>query len=165
MNVTAKFLITAILAASAAPAFAQAAAPAQQALSRTAFMQRIDGAFTSVDANKDGFWDKAEIEAAESKGFAAEKANVVRRREAYFKSLDANKDGNLSLQEFNAKASAATLPKPNGAPVLAKLDTNKDGKISLAVNRAPAMAKFDRADTNKDGTITPAEEKALAAKR
>jgi hypothetical protein len=59
MNVTAKILITAILTASASPVLAQAgAAPAQpQSLTRTIFMQRIDAGFTSVDANKDGFWD------------------------------------------------------------------------------------------------------------
>jgi hypothetical protein len=155
--------LTAFLTTFSAAAFAQnASAPAQgaQALSRTAYMQKVDGAFVAVDSNKDGFMDRMEIESAETKVMAARKTAVLRQREALFRNLDANKDGNLTIQEFNAKVVAAALPKPNATPVLGRLDTNKDGKVSLAENRAPSMAQFDRADTNKDGLLTPAEQSA-----
>ena len=162
INVTHRFLSTALLTAAASSAIAQnAAAPAQgpQPLSRTTYMQRVDGAFVAVDGNKDGFMDKSEIEAAELKVMNARKTAVIRQREALFRNLDANKDGNLTLQEFNAKVAAAPL-KANATPVLGRLDTNKDGKISLAENRAPSMAQFDRADTNKDGSLSVAEQRA-----
>lgn len=163
---TSKIVLTVVLAVSASPLLAQGAAPQQpQPITRAVFMQRIDSAFTSVDANKDGFTDRAEIEAAETKAMAARKAAIIREREAGFRALDTNKDGSLSLAEFNAKIAAAPLPKPNAAPALSKLDTNKDGRISLAENRAPAMAQFDRIDTNKDGTVSVEEQKARAAKR
>lgn len=160
---TYRFLLTAFLATAATAAAAQnASAPAQgpQTLSRATYMQKVDGSFVTVDANKDGFMDRAEIEAAETKVMAARKAAVLRQREALFRNLDANKDGNMTLQEFNAKVVAATLPKANATPVLGRLDTNKDGKVSLAENRTPSMAQFDRSDTNKDGSLTAAEQRA-----
>jgi len=163
-----RYFVTALLFASSAPAFAQAAAPAQgpQPLSKATFMQRIDNAFVAVDSNKDGFADRAELEAAENKGLAARKQALLKEREAAFRKLDADKNGTLTLQEFNAVASAQALPKADVAPLLNRMDTNKDGKISLAENRGPAMAQFDRADTNKDGTLSVDEERAAArAKR
>ena len=160
---TYRFLLTATLASLAVAAPAQnakpAAAPAPQPLSRAAFMQKVDNTFVAVDANKDGFMEKAEIEAAEVKVLNAEKTSIIRRREALFKALDANKDGNLTLAEFNARVAAVAV-KPNATPVLGRLDTNKDGKVSLAENRTPSMAQFDRADANKDGTLSAAEQKA-----
>ena len=160
--VTHRFLLTAFLSSVAVAAAAQTA-PAQnqpQPVTRTAYMQNVDGAFTSIDKNKDGFADRAELEAAEAASLAARKAMVLRRLDATFQQMDANKDGNLTLTEFKAKANAVALPKADATPVLSKLDTNKDGKVSLAENRAPSMTQFDRADTNKDGTATVEERRA-----
>jgi hypothetical protein len=161
--VTHRYLLTAFLATAAAAAPAQNATapaqPAQQPLSRTVYMQRVDNSFVAVDANKDGFMDRTEIEAAETKILNARKAGMLKQREAAFRSMDANKDGNVTLAEYNAKLVAAPV-KANATPALNRLDTNKDGKVSLAENRAPSMAQFDRADTNKDGTLSPAEQKA-----
>lgn len=159
---THRFLLTAFLSTAAVAASAQntaAPAPGPQPLSRATYMQKVDNAFVTVDTNKDGFLDRAEIEAAEVKALTARKAAMLRQREAAFRKLDTNKDGSLSLQEYNAPIAAMPI-KANAAPVLGRLDTNKDGKISLAENRAPSMAQFDRADTNKDGTLTPAEQRA-----
>jgi len=163
--VTHRFLLTAFLSTAAVAAAAQntaAPAPASgpQPITRATYMQRIDDSFVAVDANKDGFMDRAEIETTETKAMGARKTAVLRQREALFRNLDANNDGNLTLQEFNAKVVAAPLPKANATPVLNRLDTNKDGKVSLAENRVPAMTQFDRADTNKDGTLTAAEQRA-----
>ena len=163
---THRILLTAFLSTAAVAASAQnSAAPAQQGpqpVSRAAYMQKVDSAFVTVDGNKDGFIDRAEIESAETKALTARKAVLLRQRENGFRKLDSNKDGSLSLQEYNAPLVAVAIPKPNATPVLNQRDTNKDGKVSLAENRAPAMAQFDRADSNKDGTLTAAEQRAPA---
>ena len=166
-----RILLTALIAATAAPSLAaqttQGARPAAQApqpLTRAVYVQRIDSAFVAVDANKDGFTDRAEMEAAETKAIAARKAQFIRDREAAFRRLDADKNGALTLQEFNAIAAATPLPKANATPLLTRLDTNKDGKVSLAENRAPNLAQFDRADTNRDGTLS-VEERRAAGRR
>ncbi|QIK96908.1 hypothetical protein G7076_11175 [Sphingomonas sp. HDW15A] len=151
----------------AAPALAQNQAAAQQAqpVSKATFLQQVDAAFNAVDANKDGFTDRAEIEAAQAKSFATRKAQVIQGREAAFKELDKDKNGSLTLAEFNAVIAAQPLPKADAAPFLQRLDANKDGKISLSENRNPATAQFDRADTNKDGSLSAAEQRAGARDR
>lgn len=168
---TTRFLLLALLAsAPVLPATAQnapAARPANapQPIPRAAFLQQSDNAFVAVDANKDGFTDRAEIEAAETRTFAALKARSIREREAAFRRLDADKNGTLTLAEFNSVATAQALPRPDASKFLNALDTNKDGKVSLAENRAPAAARFDRADTNKDGSLSVAEQAAARQRR
>lgn len=162
---THRFLLTAFLSTAAVAASAQNSATSAQTpqpLNRTAYMQRVDNSFVTVDTNKDGFMDRAEIEAAETKVMSARKATALRQRESAFRTMDSNKDGSLTLQEYNAALVAAPIGKPNATPVLTRLDTNKDGKVSLAENRAPSMAQFDRADTNKDGVLSADERKAPA---
>ena len=163
---THHLLLTAFLSTAAVAASAQnTTAPAQQGpqpVSRAAYMQKVDSAFVTVDSNKDGFIDRAEIESAETKALTARKAALLRQRENAFRRMDTNKDGSLSLQEYNAPMVAVAIPKPNATPVLNQRDTNKDGKVSLAENRAPSMAQFDRADANKDGTLSAAEQRAPA---
>lgn len=163
---THRLLLTAFLATGAASALAQnTAAPAAQGpqpVSRATYMQKVDSAFVNVDANKDGFMDRAEIEGAETRALTTRKTVMLRDREGAFRKMDTNNDGSLTLQEYNAALVAVQLRKANATPVLNRLDTNKDGKISLAENRAPSMAQFDRADANKDGMLTAAELKAPA---
>ena len=162
---THRFLLTAFLSTAAVAASAQNSATSAQApqpLTRAAYMQRVDNSFVTVDVNKDGFMDRAEIESAETKIMSARKSTALRQRETAFRTMDANKDGSLSLQEYNAALVAAPLRKADATPVLNRLDTNKDGKISPAENRAPSMAQFDRADTNKDGVLSANERKAPA---
>jgi len=159
-------LIALMASATIAPASAQTAPAANtpQPIPRTAFMQRIDSSFVAADANKDGFADRAELEAAQVKELNARKASVLRQREAAFRSLDKDNNGSLSLAEFNAVVAAQPI-KTDTAAVLGRFDTNKDGKVSLAENRSPALAQFDRADTNKDGSLSVAEQKAAAPRR
>ena len=163
-------LIAMMASATIAPATAQTApaarAPAatQQPIPRTGFMQRIDSVFVAADANKDGFADRAELEAVQTKELNGRKAFVLKQREAAFRSLDKDNNGALSLTEFNAVVAAQPI-KTDTASVLGKFDTNKDGKVSLAENRAPALAQFDRADTNKDGSLSLAEQKAAGNRR
>lgn len=163
-NRLAFFLLLATAPLPPLAAQTSSAANAPQPMPRTSFMQRIDSAFVTADANKDGFADRAELEAAQVKGLNARKAALLRQNEAIFKSIDKDNSGTLTLQEFNARLVAAPIRTETPA-VLARLDTNKDGKISLAENRAPALAQFDRADTNKDGILSVAEQKAAAARR
>ncbi len=162
---THHLLLTAFLSTAAVAASAQntaAPASAAQPVTRATYMQKVDNAFVNVDANKDGFMDRAEIESAETKALVTRKAVMLRDREAAFRKMDADKNGSLSLQEYNAALVALQPRKADATPVLNRLDTNKDGKISLAENRTPSMAQFDRADANKDGALTPAELKAPA---
>ena len=166
-DVTNRSTILALqVSAMAAPALAQTAPAAQQQpqpIAKATIVQQLDTAFTAVDVNKDGFTDRAEIEAAQSRAFAAQKAQVINGRAAAFKQLDKDNNGQLSLAEFNAVVTAQALPAANAAPILQRADTNKDGKISRAEHRAPATAQFDRADANKDGTLSVAEQRTLAA--
>ena len=159
---TILFLASAPLAPLAAQAAPAAQAP--QPLARAAFMQRVDSVFVAADANKDGFADRAELEAVQVKEFNAQKAYILKQREALYRRLDKDGNGSLTLAEFNAPVAGAPV-KTDTAAVLAKFDTNKDNKVSLAENRAPAMSQFDRADSNKDGTLSVAEQKAAAARR
>lgn len=145
--------------AQTAPAATAPAAP--QPVARTLFMARIDRSFVAADANKDGFADRAELTAAQTRELNARKITVLRQREAAFKTLDKDNNGSLTLTEFNAGVVAAPI-RPDAAPILARFDTNKDGKVSLSENRSPALAQFDRADTNKDGSLSVAEQRAVA---
>lgn len=156
---TNHLLLTLLLVSVASPSLPQenAAPRGPQPVSRAIYMQRIDNAFAAIDTNKDGFTDRAEIEAAENRAITARKNNILKQREETFRRLDKNKDGMLSLLEFNAEAAAQQLPKANATPRLTRLDTNKDGKISAAENRAPATARFNQLDANKDNILSAEE--------
>ena len=167
INVSIRLSFIALMAsATVVPATAQNAPAAQatQPLSRATFMQRIDAVFVSADANKDGFADRAELDAAQTRELNARKTALLRRSQEIFKTLDKDNNGTLTVQEFNAQIAAAPI-KTDPAAALARFDTNKDSKVSLSENRAPALAQFDRADTNKDGTLSVAEQKAAANRR
>jgi hypothetical protein len=161
-----RFALITLLASPVAQATAQnaPAANAPQPIARTSFMQRIDSVFVAADSNKDGFADRAELEAAQVKELNARKAALLRRNEAVFKTLDKDNNGSLTMQEFNAQIAAAPI-KTDIAAVLNRFDTNKDGKVSLSENRSPAIAQFDRVDTNKDGSLSVAEQRAMAPRR
>lgn len=154
-------LLSAMVAFAATPALPQAAPPAKgpQPVSRVVYMSRVDQGFGTLDANKDGFASKAEIEAAETRAIAARKARLLKQREAAFRQMDKDKNGSLSLAEFNA--AVANLPdrKPDATKQLARLDTNKDGKISMVEHRGPANAQFERLDSNKDGILSVEEQR------
>ena len=165
---TNQLLLTLIFASVASPALPQANSANQprgpQPISRTVYMSRADSVFGAVDINKDGFPDRAEIEAAEAKALTVRKAQLLKQREASFRQMDKDKNGSLSLSEFNA-AMAAQSPKADATPRLNRLDTNKDGKVSRAESRAPAEAQFARLDSNKDGILSVDEQRRPAARQ
>lgn len=132
--------------------------------------------FAKIDANGDGFVDKAEAAGAHEK-MAAE------MRDRHFKEMDANADGSISRAEFDAhhaepmamgemKEHGADHPHGMGMGMMMhdsdrmfeRADANKDGRVSLAEAIALPMAHFDKADANKDGTISPEERKAAHEK-
>lgn len=160
-------LLTIAIAAMASPALPQAtpAPKGPQAVSRAVFMARIDRAFGEIDANKDGYASKAEIEAAEAKALETRKARVARQREAAFHRMDKDKNGSVSIQEFNAAMDAMPDRKPDATARLNRYDSNKDGRISMVENRGPATAQFERLDTNKDGILSVEEQKARGRRR
>lgn len=148
------------------PGLAQAPArPGLQPISKAVFTQRLDQEFAVADVNKDGFADRSELVAQQAKSFADRKAAMLREREAAFRQLDTDNSGSLTLQEFNARASASQSPQADVTPTLNRFDTNKDGKISRAENRALAIGQFDRSDTNKDGTLSIDEQQRARGKR
>jgi Ca2+-binding EF-hand superfamily protein len=152
------FLAAGLVIASAAGAQSSAQRPAAQApqqVSKAQFTQTIDASFNNVDANKDGFVTRAEIEAAQNKELQALKAREQQQLQAEFTKLDTNKDKQLSMAEF--QAAARPLPPVQADAPMAKLDANKDGKISRDEYRAPKLADFNKADANHDGTLTAAE--------
>lgn len=158
---TNHLLLSLLLASAAAsPALPQAAAAPKgpQPISRTVYMSRVDSAFGAIDANKDGYTDRAEVEAFETKALAARKAQLLKQREAAFRQMDKDKNGSVSLSEFNAAIANQPTRKPDPTQQIARLDTNKDGKISMVESRAPASAAFDRLDANKDGILSVEEQ-------
>lgn len=158
---TNQLLLSLLLASVASPSLSQekAAPKGPQPVSRAVYMSRVDGGFVEIDTNKDGYVDRAEYDAAETRAIAMRRTQLLKQREAAFKQLDKNKDGSLSLTEFNSAIAAEPTRKPDAAPRITRLDTNKDGKVSMAESRAPASAQFDRLDTNKDGILSVEEQR------
>jgi Ca2+-binding EF-hand superfamily protein len=135
------------------------AAPA--AISRAAFVARLDQGFRVLDTDRNGVVTAAEIAAGETRAQQAADAAMATRRHAAFARLDTNHDGQLSQAEFDA--AAASVPKSAGsdpAAMLAALDTDRDHKVSLTEYRARGLTRFDRADANHDGIVTPEEDRA-----
>ena len=113
-------------------------AEAQAAASR--FAERFD----AMDANKDGYLDRSDMQ-----------ARMAERRAAFFAAADANKDGHLSREEFAAHRNARMAERHKAMQPRAQAA----GKaMPTEAERAQRMAAaFDRIDSNKDGRISKAE--------
>lgn len=152
-----RFHVLALLGAALSAGAAAQNAP--KPISRTDYLNVVNGHFNGADANHDGFLTKAEVTAQEQKDLDAAKARIAQQMQAQFNKLDTNHDGKLSLQEFYA---AGPSIKANETPdqMIARLDANHDAKISAAEFRDPEAAKFNRIDANHDGVVTPQEQQA-----
>ncbi len=149
-------ILTCVAIAMSASANAQ---NAPQAISRAAFIAKVDDGFKSVDTNHDGFLSASELQAAQNRDLQKAQAQARAELQARFQQLDTNKDGKLSFDEF--AAIATVKPNLTAAQILQQLDTNHDGKVSVDEFRAPRVASFNRADLNHDGIVTPAEAQSL----
>jgi Ca2+-binding EF-hand superfamily protein len=166
----------ALVAISAAPAFATAVAPSTTAAkpatagtptapTRAGVTNNLNANFKSMDTNGDGTLSAAELQAAESKVQQQRIAQVRARVEAEFNKLDTNHDGQLSKAEFMAAVPSAASTPANGNAILNQLDKNKDGKVTVQEYEAPILSRFDSLDLNHDGVISDAERKAAATKQ
>ncbi len=154
---------------------AQKPAPATaptNSITRAQIVDKVKERFSRLDANKDGFLTKAELDAAE----AAMNKRMQQHESAMFDRIDTNKDGSISRSEFEA-AQRAGIARRRGAGrmhaagahsvhdamvdrMLASDDANKDGRVSLQEATTAAVAHFDRIDTNHDGVLEPNEIRA-----
>jgi Ca2+-binding EF-hand superfamily protein len=147
--------------AAAATAPAATAAPAKagaqpQMPTKASIQAGVKRTFDRIDANKDGWVDKAEAERDFDTRFRA-------RQAAAFARIDANKDGSISRQEFDAAAG-----QPSAAAKSAWLtfnDVDKNGRVALAEATAKELGAFDRIDTDRNGVLSVEELRAARARR
>lgn len=105
--------------------------------------------FASMDINKDGYVDRADME-----------LRGKQERAAFFAGADANKDGKLSRDEFTVEQGARASERREKFQQFAQAR----GKQATA-RSAPTEAEqiqhagkaFDRMDANKDGFVSKAE--------
>ncbi|HEX2803046.1 MAG TPA: EF-hand domain-containing protein [Sphingomicrobium sp.] len=170
----------AVAAIAVSPAIGQSA-PAEhpkmtmEPMTRDALVQKVQAHFAKIDADKDGFVTKAEMEAARGSMRERMKQRMGQRMEQHgpemFDRMDANKDGSVSRAEFDAahQSMAGHMAQPGGKRIrmmsgagmaghmFATADADNDGRVSLAEATAAAAAHFDKADANRDGSLTPEE--------
>ena len=156
-----KFLLIASAAGAAlamAPAVAQTVQPApptgQRALkveTRADAQARAQKVFAHLDANRDGFITKQDMDAVEAQRAAKQKQRAARQEQRaqrrdpakVFARLDANNDGQITPAEAQAARTARVQRKGGQQPAKAQ---------AVALGNL-----FARADTNRDGNISRAE--------
>lgn len=161
----------AVMAAGIAPAIAQTA-PDQRARhmakdhTRAEVPAMVAEHFAKMDANRDGFVTKTEVESQRQ----AMRAERTARR---FDRLDSNSDGSISREEFEAARAQRGEAGAHKAMrrhhrmggmhgrLLAMADSNSDGRVSLQEAQAAALRHFDMADANRDGTVTREERREM----
>lgn len=126
-----------------------------QPLPRARFIADMDTEFRKMDADKNGFLTRTEIEQFQKLQAVA---SAQARNRQLFAQLDADRNNQLSPAEFARLVQAP--PASNAQPVLNRMDGNRDQRVSLVEHRSATLANFDRLDTDKDGVVTPAEMQA-----
>jgi Ca2+-binding EF-hand superfamily protein len=161
-------------AAAAAPVLAQPPAPpapgaalhrgqAARPVTRVEAQARVQRLFAQVDANRDGFVTRDEIEAAHARHAAGAGARAVggerglrrdpsRRGERLFARLDANHDGVVTRAEFDAAMAArqqrVAMRGPTGEGPAAR---GRFGRAGMGGFHGQA---FERMDLNGDGRVS-----------
>jgi Ca2+-binding EF-hand superfamily protein len=161
-----------------APALAASAPAPQQsqhqvkAMTRAEMVQKVQERFARLDANKDGYVTKAEMESAQASMHQRMAGHMEQPASAMFDRMDANHDGSVTRTEFEAPHTAMadrmegkrmgmrSMHRAMDEHMFATADGNNDGRVSLQEATAAAAARFDRLDANHDGTITPDERRA-----
>ena len=156
---------------------------------RTDVPAQVQRMFARLDANRDGFITKTEVDAVQGQ-FADKAAKKAQRFDGdkMFDRLDANRDGKITPAEAEA-ARAARIAAKGGQPaqahaaavggLFARADANKDGTITRAefdalagqmkarmekagMNHGMGGRMFETADVNKDGRVSLAEAQQVA---
>ncbi len=122
----------------AAPAAAQQAADAAQAIAR----------LMEADANRDGQVTRAEL---------------ISWRSANFTRFDRNGDRMVSIDDTPAFLRASSIGDQL-ASMIKQYDANGDGRLTRAEFVDGPTPLFDLADANHNGVVTKAEADAAAAK-
>lgn len=181
-----KLLIGVAAVALAVPALAQVAPTPEPQMQRAEKIQtradvqaKIAKHFARVDANRDGFVTKDEVDTA-AQAFRGKRAERrADRRGHMFDRLDTNRDGAISRPEWDAgqaqreQHGAQRDHNGDGRPdregfgrggmhgfgghIFDMADANKDGRVSLQEAQAAALHHFDMVDANRDGRITREE--------
>jgi len=181
-------ILTALLAAGAAPALAQPAPAAPQGpaaglqrghmsrpVTRADVQARVQRMFARVDTNRDGFVTRDEIEAARAlrgngngrglraRGFAgrgAAQRDPARRGERLFARLDGNHDGVVTRAEFDAAMAARQQRVAARGPMGEGMRGRaRFGRAGFGGFRGQM---FDRMDLNHDGRVSVQEATAFA---
>lgn len=130
-------------------------ASAPQPLARQQFIADMDNEFRKMDADKNGFLTRIEIEQYQ-KLVAMTEAQA--RNRALFAQLDSDRNGQISAAEFAKLVVPAQIA--GAQPMLNRMDGNRDQQVSLVEHRAATLVNFDALDADKDGIVTAAEMKA-----
>ena len=184
-----KLLIGAGALALAAPATAQVATPAPapqaqravatKAHTRADVQAHVAQMFAKLDADRDGFVTKAEVDAGRAAIGAQVRERIRQRAGAkggMFAQLDTNKDGAISQSEFEAgraqrkehaqgehregarrEGGMHRMAMMMGGRMFEAADADRDGRVSLQEAQAGALRHFDTLDANRDGQITREE--------
>ena len=139
-------IIMALTAVAASSGALAQSAPAQP-IPRAQFIAEMDSQFRTMDADRNGLLDLAEIEQYQKLSAATE---AKTRNRAQFVELDVNKNGQLSPAEFAKLNEAAPATAANAQPMIARMDGNRDSQISMVEHRAATLANFDRLDTRQE---------------
>ena len=130
MRVTISISAIALAFALAVPASAQTA-PAARPILRDNVLKRAGAQFDRLNTKKDGFLDKAQMDAAIEEAVAKLRAKMQLR----FSEADANKDGRISREEFIAAR----------GDWFSSVDSNGDGIIDADEMRAYNAERFKKA--------------------
>lgn len=169
----------------AVPALAQ---DRGRSTTRADVQTRIAVSFAAIDANRDGFVTRAEVDARRGTMQADRPAAHAKKTGEHFAELDRDGNGSISRTEFDAHHAMgkgargerredrterrAERTEQRGARGLRmnprafeRADTNRDGRLTLAEAQVQPLARFTAADTNRDGTLTRDERRAQRDKR
>lgn len=154
-------------------------------MKRDVVQKQLSDQFSTIDTNKDGFIDRAEIDAQRAAMKKKWEEKRTERLNAHFNALDSNKDGQISKAEFDAFHAARAnrhsdgkkddardpnsqraTPKHNKHMKSAMGHHRRDGANqhygAHKMNRGDMLARLD---SNKDGKISLAEFSAPALNR
>lgn len=181
------FLFTALLAASAAPALAQPAPAAPQgpaagfsrgnlarSVTRADVQVRVQRLFARLDANRDGFVTREELQAGRGqglrgRGFRADgpRAEGLARNpaacgERLFARLDQNRDGVITRGEFDAAMAARAQHRAAAGQAGTDGGFRGGARLGRAGMGGFRGQMFERMDLNHDGRVSVQEATAFA---